>query len=71
MASQKSQSPSVSVSYLSKLVSTFELTPNLEKIDRGVQVSQNEPVKKNDTPVDAADEVKLILSLNRQVGIFI
>ena len=63
MASQKSQSPSVSVSYLSKLVSTFELTPNLEKIDRGVQVSQNEPVKKNDTPVDAADEVKLILSL--------
>lgn len=61
----------MSVSYLSKLVSTFELTPNLEKIDRGVQVSQNEPVKKNDTPVDAADEVKLILSLNRQVGIFI
>ena len=54
MASQKSQSLPVSVDYLSEIVSTFKLTPILEKIDRGVQVSQKEPVK-NDKPVGADD----------------
>ena len=51
-------------------VSTFEgthptLTPNLDKIDCGVQVSQNEPGKK-DIPVDA----EKILSLDGQVSLF-
>lgn len=43
------------------------LTPNLDKIDCGVQVSQNEPVAKDDVPVDA----EMFSSLDGQVGIFV
>jgi hypothetical protein len=43
------------------------LTPNLDKIDCGVQTSQNELVEKNDIPVDA----EMFLSLDGQVSIFV
>lgn len=46
------------------------LTPNLDKIDCGVQVSQNEPVGKDDIPADG-EKPEIFSSSDGQVSIFV